>query len=122
MPHFPHSDFERHRVHETAHAAIDSHNKEEYLWSEEERKVRTEHPGITLDGPELAVVKSVIFDWMSATKNEVTELESSLREPGGAFNRSETEEKLNNLRRRLNFLEHNLAEKLFDETKDITKH
>jgi len=110
---FPHSDSERFGLNNAAELAIKSHGKPEGALSLDGRKMRSEeHTGIELSGAELAVVKKVIFDWIRRAEDDKDRLERSLDDMS-APNRSNTRDEIKRLGEDLNFLHHNLAERLF---------
>lgn len=114
---FPHSDFEKYSLDESARKAVKSHGKEEYVLDQEARKMReNEHTGIELTGVELAYLKKVAFDRMGAIRDRISILEHPRYNE--ARNEKIDHEEVGALRGELDFLEHNLAEKLFGETKD----
>ncbi len=116
---FPHSGFdpERRFLNNEARRAIEAHNQPPHVLDQATREMKEkEHTGIELSGVELAYLKNMLFGRVTAIKNNLSALERSLRERA-ATNPSNTREELRELREELNFLEHNLAEKLFDEKK-----
>ena len=114
---FIHSDSERSSLGHAARRAIEIHGEPDYALNPEDRKMREqEHTGIELTGPELAYLKHHIAQDVEDVEGKIVTLEESLgqgREP----NSSNAEAELVTLRKQLDFLKHNLVEKLFGETK-----
>ncbi|MCR4280930.1 MAG: hypothetical protein NUV88_01200 [Candidatus Kaiserbacteria bacterium] len=117
FPHF-HSDFERQSLKRAAELAIETHGQPEHLLNEEASKLRRrEHTGIELSGPELVYLQHDMSEKISALRTEIYTLERSIGE-GTAPNSRNAEENLQKLKQKLNFLQHNFAEKLFKKTED----
>lgn len=76
-----------------------------------------EHTGIELTGVELAYLKNIVFDRVRALETKISKLGSSLRE-SKAPNPANTEEELQEMRKELHFLQHNLGEKLFEKKQE----
>lgn len=112
---FPHSGFERHSLDDAARRAIESHGQPEHALKSEDREKRNqEHTGIELTGVELDYLKKMTFDRIEAIEQSILELEESINERA-APNLENAREELQKLRGELDFLQNNLAEKLFGE-------
>ena len=112
---FPHSDFERHSLDNAARRAVESHGQPEYVLNPEDRETRKqEHTGIELTGVELEYLKKMTSDRIEAIEAKIPVLEESIEE-GKASNMENAREELEGLRKELDFLQNNLAEKLFGE-------
>lgn len=119
---FAHFGFGKESIHRAADLAIESHGKPEHLLTSEERTMRdAEHTGIELSAAELAVVRKVVSDWMESTNGKIAALERQIGE-GSAANVGQANEELASLSQTRKFLEHNLAEKLFDGGDKPTIH
>ena len=122
---FPNSDFHHQLVNENALRAIKSHGIDEaYLdqMDEQTREMRMQkHTGIELTGPELAVIKKIVFDEIRKTNDEIYKLEQSINDHT-APNTSTAEEDLKIKKQYVGLLRNNLAEKLFNKNTPETVH
>ena len=114
-----HSPTEQSSLDRDAQHAIHSHGQPEYALEPGDRETRRlEHTGIELTGVELAYLKKMAYDKIETLENTVRELEESISD-GRAPNTQNAEEELRRLREELDFLQNNLAEKLFEERKEV---
>lgn len=114
---FPHSGSERHSLHTEAIRAIKSHGQPIQFLDPETRNMRERmHSGIELTGVELAYLKKLTFDRIKTLESDISSLDRSLRERT-AVNYRNAEDELLALREELDFLQDNLAEKLFADKK-----
>jgi len=112
---FPHSESEKFAVDVAAKHAVESHGKAEYLLDPRELEMRAdEHTGVELTRVELLYLKKVAKDRMTELKDKIKSLDDSIQ-GYSAPNMHNAEDEILKLKKELDFLEHNLAEKLFQE-------
>jgi len=115
-----HSSLENPSITSDSQRAVESHGEPEYTLDPATREMREmEHTGVELTGVELAYLKKITADRIKYLEESIAQTEISLSE-GNAANPENTEEELRRERQELDFLQNNLAEKLFEERKEVS--
>ena len=110
-----HSSLESPSLESDSRRAIESHGEPEYALDQGTREMRRmEHTGVELTAVELAYLKKITADRIKNLEASISQTETSLSE-GTAPNSRNAEEELEKARHELDFLQNNLAEKLFEK-------
>lgn len=110
-----HSSLENPSIKLDSRRAIESHGEPEYALDPATREMREKkHTGVELTAVELAYFKDLAVDKMKSLEESIAQTEISLSE-GNIANSENAEEELRRKRQELDFVQNNLAEKLFEK-------
>ena len=116
-----HSSLESPSLEADSRRAVESHGEPEYALDQGTREMRRmEHTGVELTAVELAYLKKITADRIKGLEASIYQTEISLSE-GTAPNSRNAEEELEKARHELDFLQNNLAEKLFEKIQVLSE-